>query len=68
MNTLDDMTTASHGLPDHWTPQQALAVFECLELLRDQLWAAYGASIQAAMREDRVCTQAELPLDPDEPF
>lgn len=40
-------------LPAHWTPDQALAVFEIIELLRDQLWAAYGPAIQYALREDR---------------
>lgn len=40
-------------LPEHWTPDQALAVFEIIELLRDQLWAAYGPAIQYALREDR---------------
>ena len=54
-------------LPTHWTPEQALAVFEAVDLLRDQLWAAYGPEIQRALREARE-TQHSLPLDPDEPF
>jgi hypothetical protein len=40
-------------LPDHWTPDQALAVFQILELMRDQLWAAYGTQIQLALRQDQ---------------
>jgi hypothetical protein len=55
-------------LPTHWTPEQALAVFEVIDLLRDRLWAAYGPEIQRALREDRVTQQHCLPLDPDEPF
>jgi hypothetical protein len=55
-------------LPTHWTPEQALAVFEAVELLRDQLWAAYGPEIQRAFREDLMPEQSSLPLDPDEPF
>jgi hypothetical protein len=55
-------------LPDHWTPEQALAVFEAVDLLRDHLWAAYGPAVQRALRDDRVTLQHSLPLDPDEPF
>lgn len=40
-------------LPAHWTPQQALAVFEFLELLRDRLCHLYGPEIQDAFREDQ---------------
>ncbi|MGS0757728.1 hypothetical protein ACVBEH_25550, partial [Roseateles sp. GG27B] len=38
-------------LPKHWTPEQALAVFEAVEFLRDDLWAGYGPHIQQARRE-----------------
>jgi len=55
-------------LPAHWTPEQALAVFEVIDLLRDQLWAAYGPEIQCALRDDRMTQQCSLPLDSDEPF
>ena len=55
-------------LPAHWTPEQALAVFEVIDMLRDQLWTAYGPEIQRALREDRVTQQQLLPFDPDEPF
>lgn len=55
-------------LPTDWTPEQALAVFEAVDLLRDHLWAVYGLEIQRALRDDRVTLQKPLPLDPDEPF
>jgi hypothetical protein len=58
-------------LPDHWTPAQALAVFEMIDLLRDQLWLAYGTDIQLAMRDDQQHSdprQLRIPLDPDPPF
>jgi hypothetical protein len=35
-------------LPAHWSPEQALAVFECLQALREQLWAMYGTAVQQA--------------------
>lgn len=54
-------------LPAHWTPAEVLAVFELLDLLRDQLWHYYRDAIQYALREqlsnDRDPRQYDLPLD-----
>ena len=55
-------------LPSHWTPQQALAVFECIELMRDQLWLAYGPEIQRAWRGQLATERPPPDLDPDAPF
>jgi len=33
-------------IPSHWTPDQALAVYEFLNQLRDQLWQHYQLSIR----------------------
>jgi hypothetical protein len=60
--------TAAFALPSHWSPAQALAVFECLELLREQLWLAYGPEIQRAWRDQLVPQQLTLPIDPSDPF
>jgi hypothetical protein len=54
-------------LPDHWTPAQALAAFELIDLLRDQLWLAYGPAIQRAMRDDRL-PHNPVQSDTDPPF
>lgn len=58
-------------VPTHWTPQQALAVFDILDALRDQVWDSYGPQIQQAIREDR-CTIGLTPRgaidQPDLPF
>jgi hypothetical protein len=55
-------------LPAHWSPEQALAVFECLQALREQLWTMYGPAVQQAWR-DQLAPQQPLPeIDPDEPF
>ena len=43
---------------------QALAVFECLELMQEKLWLAYGPEIQRAWRSQLV---AERPT-PDQNF
>jgi hypothetical protein len=66
-------------LPDGWTPAQALAAFQMLDLLRDQLWFAYGPAIQHALRAERQPRhqpgsrsrdrrQLALPFDSDPPF
>lgn len=60
--------TAAFTLPSHWSPNQALAVFECLELLREQLWLAHGPDIQRAWRTQLVPERAPPDLDPDSPF
>ena len=63
--------TPPRALPRHWTPEQALAVFEMLDLMRDELWLAYAADIQRALRhEQQPIDPRELliPLDPDQPF
>ena len=59
---------ASFVPPPHWTPAQTLAVWECLNLLREQLWVAYGPEIQRAWRNQLVPRQLTLPIDPNEPF
>jgi hypothetical protein len=48
-------------LPDHWSPEQAWAVFELLDDLREAIWKQYGPQIQEAIREDRT-------PHPDPPF
>lgn len=58
-------------IPDHWTPEQALAVFEMIDLMRDRLWLLYAADIQRAMRQDQQLVdprQLPIPLEPDPPF
>ena len=32
-------------IPATWTPEQALAVFELLDEIRDKIWSRYGSSI-----------------------
>lgn len=68
-----DRTRASRLVPPYWTPDEALAVFEFIDLLREQIWARYGSDIQAALQAQtaggRDPRQLRLPhLDPDPPF
>ena len=62
------MPTAASLIPRHWTPEQALAVFECLQVLRHALWDAYGQQVQQAWREQLVPDGQPPQFDPDEPF
>ena len=61
-------STAASPIPRHWTPEQALAVFECLQLLRQALWDSYGPQVQQAWREQLVPDGQAPEFDPDEPF
>jgi hypothetical protein len=40
-------------VPDDWTPQQALAVFELLDDLRELISSRYLTDIQRVMRDER---------------
>lgn len=43
-----------------WTPEQARAVFEVIDDLREQIWRHYGPQIQQLYRDDR-----RIERDPD---
>ena len=61
----------SIALPTGWSPAQALAAFELIDLIRDQLWAAYGPAIQQALRDDLQQPdpdQLDTSHDDGEPF
>jgi hypothetical protein len=55
-------------IPRHWTPEQALAVFECLQALRQALWSVYGQQVQQAWREQLLPDGTPPQFDPNEPF
>jgi hypothetical protein len=61
-------STGAALVPKHWTPEQALAVAECLQAMRQALWAAYGPQMQQAWREQLMPDQGPPEFDPDEPF
>ena len=59
------------AIPAYWTPEQALAVVELLEDLRDLIWSHYGAQLRDEYREQyaRPLLTDRPPDDPDElPF
>lgn len=66
MSGLAELTTFE--LPEHWTPEQALAVQEALDAFSEALFAVYGAQMQALIAEEtRQNNQLDL-LDPDDPL
>lgn len=50
----------------HWSPEQAMAVVELLDDLRDRIWAHYDVALMTQFREDRV-TRHDLEIT-DPPF
>jgi hypothetical protein len=58
-----------HYIPMHWTPEQAAAVFEFLDEIRDEILAHYQVQIMEYMKEDRCYDpQYEEFEDRDIPF
>ena len=40
-------------IPSTWTPEQALAVFELIDDLRDRLWSLHGRQIQDLLEQEQ---------------
>ena len=51
----EETMSAPHNIPDDWSAEQALAVFELLDTLRDHVWEHYATPIQQQYRRDRQC-------------
>ena len=51
-----------------WTPEQALAVWELLDDLRDRIWTHYGLVIQNQLREQHMTNDSLDDYDQDLPF
>ena len=66
------MTKTSNGLPltiplnipAYWTPEQAFAVVELLDDLRDRIWAHYSAQLLDQYREQYGPTDGDHTDDP----
>lgn len=50
----------------NWSAEQALAVIELLDDLRDRIWAHYELTLKTSCREDRI-TRNKLSVS-DPPF
>ena len=55
-------------LPDHWTPEQALAVQEALEAFSEALLAYYGSQMQALISEETARNEQLELLEFDDPL
>ncbi len=55
-------------LPKYWSGEQALAVAELLQMLREAVLTAYGSQIQDAWRDQLMPSAPLQDFDPDEPF
>ena len=60
-------------IPDYWSPEQALAVSEFLDELRERVWDRYGEQITERLRleyqEQQDRAQLELfPFNDEIPF
>ena len=55
-------------MPTHWSPEQALAVLEGLQAVREAVWAVYGPQVQQAWRDQLVPDYGPPDFDPDLPF
>jgi hypothetical protein len=52
-------------IPDYWTPEQALAVFEFLDALRERVWDQYREQIQEQYRIDYCSGGEDNDAQPD---
>ena len=52
-------------LPDHWTPEQALAVVKLLDDLRERICAQYEIGQHEVLREQRSAFPTTDPAKPD---
>ena len=60
-------------IPDHWSAEQALAVYEFLDDLRERVRHRYGEQITEQTRleyeqQQRIAQLELLPLDDEIPF
>jgi len=68
MSSRSSTTATPPVVPRHWTPEQALAVAECLQAMREALWQVYGPQMQQAWCKQLVPTGTPPQFDPDDPF
>ena len=70
MTKSNSTTTPSIPLqiPTCWTPEQAFAVFELIDELRDAIWRTYDLKLQEEYRDHYCHRDADYdPFDPDDP-
>ena len=56
------------AIPAHWSPEQALAVFELLDDLLAVITDAYGDQLTDILRKQRSQEQTATPANYDDPL
>jgi hypothetical protein len=60
--------TISLQIPTDWTPEQAFAVFELIDELRDAIWRRYALQLQEQYRDQLHHQDPDYnPIDLDDP-
>jgi hypothetical protein len=54
------------GIPTHWSPETALAIFELIDEMRDIILAVYRTQIQDAARKQWQSPPADRVVIPDD--
>jgi hypothetical protein len=54
------------GIPTHWSPEAALAIFEFIDKMRDIILGVYGTHIQDAARQRGQSAFTERVVIPDD--
>jgi len=64
------LLTIPFGVPAYWTPEQALAIIELLDELRELIWGHYQIQLLDAFRQDRQPRSSDPSAPPpdDPPF
>ena len=50
-----------YHVPDYWTPEQALAVLELLDELREVIWSHYDLKVIDELRAQNLSDPSEPP-------
>lgn len=58
------------AIPTYWTPEQAIAIFELVDDLRETIWSIYQTNLQDLTRQQRQSPAIEpIEIDNDDlPF
>ena len=56
MSTMPDhLRPITVEIPATWTPEQAIAVWDLLDQMRQKIWARYGGQLQELLAEEQRC-------------
>jgi hypothetical protein len=60
MSTMPDhLRPITVQIPVTWTAEQALAVWEMLDELREKVWTRYSCQLQELLAEERRCAAVD---------